>query len=748
MALAILDLVAFEKSGVRFSIDTGTNRYYKVKLGRSAQQNYGIGLVDEVYYTSPVGTNAAGGSLLNSSKEITIPLNRFDKGIAYVQLFSFKSPDGKSPAFSSILKLPMGIGLPVSALPRNLRLAPAFSAAAMLNTVDTFQPTRKVTCRTASEAYSTQASWEDILGGIAKVAMPLLQNLLGGAKDSGGSANGGSNNQPGTPTPPGAPALPGGEALPGLLTQLIGTLLKSLGGPQVSQTQSLYEPVGYDNRFFDPTVLDGHYGPNGHRRHPHRYHRDAYLENRFMLAQAPELARPFIFGIDDALLGTLVSAVAGPFIKVLPELLNSVNKQRLEMKQENNKFTSGILAGINQRLLLQQLQNAQQSAQANNQPGAAELAQLIQSLQSTQAAPAGGSPAPAAGSQSLSLSGAMAAQETAVLSSKGVVSFVTTDAVIWNGMPKTLFAHGQDIQFRVRLDVAGPAPKSPLPKAIFKFAFKGGQDQALIYEKVFKQKGVSANTTLPFAFTAGELAHLPVNQPVSVLVEMRWLAPTSGNEYKALGSAETVFINHYFLKEQGEAQTVEQELTDMKRFRPFWNKVWEAPVLDAADGRSQGEKKYTWELDVNGKYSMLLAPDHDSNGLMETRLIQGKPDPESVVAKTEGRMKAGIELSLVELNKLLPLWDNAAPLDPEHLEAFKTDAFARNNASEFIYNFKLKGRSGQRGMIYVVPVFKLFNFTLGAVKKTEETGQVSAVSDEKVAFPLPVSARLLGLKSK
>jgi hypothetical protein len=59
----------------------------------------------------------------------------------------------------------------------------------------------------------------------------------------------------------------------------------------------------------------------------------------------------------------------------------------------------------------------------------------------------------------------------------------------------------------------------------------------------------------------------------------------------------------------------------------------------------------------------------------------------------------------------------------------------------------LKGRAAERGLVWVVPVFKLVEFTLGAVESADETGQVTAVADEKVRLPLPVAVRILGLKS-
>jgi len=111
-------------------------------------------------------------------------------------------------------------------------------------------------------------------------------------------------------------------------------------------------------------------------------------------------------------------------------------------------------------------------------------------------------------------------------------------------------------------------------------------------------------------------------------------------------------------------------------------------------------------------------------------------------------LKGGIELAVTELNKLLPLWD-AQPLDAAKLEALSTTAFAKANAGEFVRNVKMRGRAGERGIVWVIPVFKLFELTLGSSQKTDTTtGQVVAVTEETIRFPLPVSARIIGIKSQ
>src|SRR5690349_20307184 len=113
MALAILEALDIAGANLRFHIDTGTNQYYQLKIGRDLQRRDGLDWVDSVYFSTPVRVNKSGGDLFKSSQElkIAIPAIRPDKGIAYAQLFSFKTPEGKSPAFSRVVKIHPGLGI-------------------------------------------------------------------------------------------------------------------------------------------------------------------------------------------------------------------------------------------------------------------------------------------------------------------------------------------------------------------------------------------------------------------------------------------------------------------------------------------------------------------------------------------------------------------------------------------------------------------------------------------------------------
>ena len=150
---------------------------------------------------------------------------------------------------------------------------------------------------------------------------------------------------------------------------------------------------------------------------------------------------------------------------------------------------------------------------------------------------------------------------------------------------------------------------------------------------------------------------------------------------------------------------------------------------------------------MHAKYVAMLSANHDSNAMMQTRVLAEADDEQSATLGVRGRMKAGIELSLAELNKLIPLWNGAPALDAGKLQALAARPFLAQSARECKASFKLKGRAGEAGMVWVVPVFKLFGLTLSNVTAADDSGQVTAASDEMVQFPLPVAARLIGLKS-
>jgi hypothetical protein len=731
MALALLDLVGWERGRLRLTINTGTSRYYEIKVGRSAGQREGFDWVDEVYLRTPIKSNDAGGGLLKTSKDIAIAAPRVDHGDVYVQLVSYKTPDGKSPAYSRVLKVPSA----AAALVEPRLLSPLSVSTSMTAPTQPFQTPRRIACPHSPDDYAQQASIEDVLGKIVKVAAPVVLDLLGGNK-SGGAG--------GTPTG-GQAAGDSGSSAGDVLSFFLKTLLNGLGGAPAAPGGGT--PTGTTTPANTAPPTGGGTAPaqpNAVKPQSLSFSTPTLSENRFSNARRTQWSRPFIFGIDDALLGALV----GPALSVLPQLVNAANQARKDEKAADYKLVSDTLSDINKRLLMEQLLAAQQKTPTAGQPDLNALLQMLQQAAANQTAPV----------KTASLSSIAA--PAAAPSNRAALSFVAADPLPFNGAPRLIFQRGHDLEFKLRFTVAEPVPKSALPKAIVTLTFKGGRehkhDDARSTQQsmgeprrvvaTLKQKNVAPNSVLTMTVTANELSVLPADRVIPVIAEIRWPSSSGDRTYSATGSAEIVLVEKYYVRERGQTIPGERELTDMSRFRAFWNKVWEAPTL-SKPAAGDDDAKRRWLLDVDARYLMLISPDQTSNGLMETKLHGGTPDEQSIYARTEGKLKGGIELSLSELNKLSALWDNQAPLDGDHLAAFKSHAIARANSGELLSHLSLKGRAGERGMVWVVPVFQLVEFTLSGVQKTDDAGQVVAVADEKVRFPMPVAARVLGMKS-
>ena len=777
MALALLEPIGFDRPNLTFRVDTGTNRYFQLKLGRRVERRQGIDWVDDVITTTPLALNRQGGSMLDTAAEVAVPAPRADGRRLYAQLFSYRDRDGRAPAFSGVVAIPVGgdglgspdepgrrassgtrtvrsrepeawgspaapgfpmpglpgiptfqvpglpgAGLPMPGLPRYTPMG-----LEMIEFASSFEAPRRIACRTYAEEFTAAPAIGDLLTRVVQVATPVVLDLLRGGQTGATSAAGASGGSGSGGSTAGANAAPA-DAIAALVASILQAI-PGLAGPPLSGQHSLNARVTAGSRF-------GREPDNG-------------------------LSHPFIFGIDDAILG----AVIGQVVQVLPALANAANQKRIAIKQADNKLMGDIVSDINRRMLMDQVLAAQRQAPAGTQ-NAADINALLQVLQSAQAAqpatngaaaPAAPAPPtanpPTAAVHSLFSEPASADASSAPAavsgspSSKAVLTFVTAEPVLWNGQKRILFGRGEPIQLRVRFVVAEPAPKSPLAKAILRIVFKDAAGEAVLHEKLSKLKGVAANSTLSVPFDLTDLGKLPADKPIRVFAELRWPSSDGSRVLVALGSTEITLVDQRFLKERGAAIGPERELTDMNRYRAFWNKLWESPTLDAASA-PRDRKKFLWELNVSGKYSVLLAPEATANGLMETKVLQAKKDADSLAERTEGRLKGGIELSVSELNKLLPLWDARAPLDPAKLAPFKTKEFAKANGSELVHTFKLKGRAGERGLFWAIPTFKLFEFTVGAADKKDDAGQIVGLSEEKVAFPLPVAIRAIGLKAK
>ncbi len=702
MALALLELQDADDARLVFRIDCGTNTQRRLQIGGAVER----GLVADIYYSTPAGPAAGAQQPLDSAEALQVPRRALHGRHAYAQLVSWKD-GGRARAVSEVIDL-AGV-IPMLA---SLRTQPTVRNSTLAMSIDEVRATaplreaRSVPHRTA---LARPASLDSLIGEIVKLAAPVVLDLLKQAPAAGTPAA--ANN-----------ASAGGAPLQGLM-QILQGLLGSFGGLGAGAG-----PGAGSGSLAKVASLP--------RRHDD--------QNRFVTGGPLHVAEPFIFGIDDALIASLI----GPVLQVLPQLMNAANAKRIELKKADNQLMAGIVSDVQKRLMLEKLLDAQRAAQAQGPAApvdAAQLEALASLLASLPAGPTAAAASTTPPSVAKSLSADAASNEGAayVNSERAMVSFEFGPSMRLAGAELPVFQRTRRIVLRPHLAVSGNAPKAPLARAIVRVLLRDAAHPEVRVEKTFKLRDLMANTPIDCAFEPSDLAPLPAHARLTLLAQVRWRHPRTQRETRATGATEIVLVGEHFVRERSGEVDGERELTDMARFRSFWNKVWQAPVLDGARG---GDHKL-WELDVQARVSTLLEARHDSNALMETRLLAEAPEPDALSAVTRGRMKAGIELSLTELNKLLPLWSGRTPLDAATLEALAAPALLADAAREAMCRLRLKGRAGQGGMVWLVPVLRLIGFSVSQVAASDERGQVSTTSDHPIAFPMPVAMRAIGLKS-
>lgn len=679
MGLAILDLEDSGSGQLQLVADTGTNPWFQLRFGKKAGRRDGFDEIDELVHTTALTRNARAGWAFDTRVPLRVP-TALVRRARYAQLVSYKDERGRSPAYSKPVVIAVGAGSDDEG-----QLL-AFSLEAPMS-VPSFEAPRSVPCRTVAESFALPPAVGDLLGQIVRLAGPVVADLLKPAT--------GQSGQSGQPAP--------AAGAPGIIADILRAILGAVSAPTpvpVATGQSLVRPR---------TVR-----PAG---------------NRF---NGPTYARQQIFGIDDALLATMI----GPVLQVLPQLLNAASQEKIQLRQANNKLITDLMAGLDRRRMMELLAQARAASPGN--PALAALNGLFEDEAAARAALP--PPAPVAAPQSIE----SAPAPPVATSSKAVLSFLLAPPVEWYGEPRNVFSKANPMALHVQLDVGASGPKKPLPRSVVHLVVKDGTERVL-HQQDFRLVDIEPGKPIVLDLEPGDVSHLPTNVPLSVAAQLRWPGARPGSAYQASAVIDVVLVDRVFVTGQGGPVAGDQELVDMQPYRSFWNKVWESPTTQAAPGADGSSH---WNLEAAIKYTVLFAPAQASNGLMQTKGLTVAPDPDSPVDRTEGRFKGGIELSLVEVNKLLPLWPGEQPLQPDVLAALATPEFARRTAGEVIHSLRLKGGKRERGLVWAVPVFSLRDVHLAMVEATDASGQVIKVGQQRARFPVPSAVRVLTMKSE
>ena len=728
MALAILRLdnsppgddMTSAPVGHSLVLDTGTSTHYRIHLGKEIRREDGFTLLDGPYWSSPLRVNPQAGRHVDTQTRVVLDPSLVTEPGTLVQLETCRGPDGNGPAWSGPLRLPGFTGLPdtgpilrrqamttVRSTPASVTMS---THTAAVQTMALAAP-RMVPGRSAKDVFSRQASIGDLIAQVVQAAAPIALNLL---------------NQN---VPQGTSTDPTSSVLTNLLRTVLGALAKTPAGAATAIPPAPAAPA-------PPTVTPG--APQAPTA-PAVTATEAAAPatsapssvsvrklNRFV-----PYDQPMIFGVDDALIGALV----GPVLQVLPQLLNATNQQKIARQALTDQQVKDLLSQVDRTTLMEQL-IAAQNQPVNPGIQASNLDALAGLLQEMPTAPMPtGTPATAV-SRPASIE---TVSRPTPIASKAMLSMLTGPPITRLGSPQVVFSRTHAPTFRFRLDVGNGGPKTPLPRAILDLCVREPGGAHDLVRRTERLTALAPGSPVAVTLTADEAASLPADTDVEVLACLRWRG-TRGT-YQATCSQPVVLGSAVLLRERGDVVGTPVELTDMGRFRGFWNKVWASATPDTSK---------MWGLDLALRYSVVTTASDRGNGLMESRLQQPAADqPDEVLrVMTRGKLKSGLEISVAELNKLLPLWPGEQPLAPGDLAAFGVHGWLAGTGGDVITQVKMEGKRGTSGQLWVVPVPRLRSFSLSQVTDVDPTGQVTATTDRTVHFPVVESVRLLGLCSR
>jgi hypothetical protein len=748
VALAILRSLGVTAGDVPFEADIGTNTHYRYAVGTGRSSDDGFDTLEGVTYASPIRQGSQGG-LFQSWFGFTIPRDQLDRENRFVQLSSYKDAEGRSPAWSKVLEVwPQ---LPPRPFPEQTTdMTLGMTRDTILEVEPAFEPCRSVAHTLTENRLSAAMFWEELLN-IARLFVPAGSQLLGQLVNSrtNGQVNPddigniitsllnvvGQIQAPAAATNPGTGGNGAGTASApanGAPTNRAPTNRAPNGTTSPGTQAATAMPTAQTFVARGPRTVS--YRQLRRQRSPNRGARRPDNPLGYSRGQdAGLISGPALIGLITTLAPSVLSAIK-PLLEKSPELVNAYLDSPLrlfnavaEAERKERELTNAQIQNMlnqgNQALLYNLLLN--QPASPNPAAGG-PLAGLL--------------PTPilagATGLRARSLSVAGPRVDPRI--EARLVVPETTDVA---GKSRALYRYGEPIAFSVVLGTVDTAPRRPIPKAIAHLRVKDALDGRTLLEHRYQLKDLVLNQAERLDLSPAQAQALPANTDLLVSVDISWLGK-SGQVYTTADRAtQSLYLTgEYFLKSVGGRLYQELSLKDPIRYRAFWHRIWEG-------GSAQHRR---WELKATSRYYYRLRPDHESNGRIDTKFkaVEARSKESESRIEWGGFLKSGMELAPGELNKLLPLMQQPATWPEAELNALKSEDFAKSVDQQATVDLNLRGRSDERGSVWVFPVVDLVDVTLQKVTATGLYGEVTGTDTVQRVFPVPVAAVFVGMENE
>lgn len=694
MALSYISFAGINNGQAEMYADIGTNRFYLYKIGREKTKINGLNLAEQVNYTSPLFEQAEQNPF-NSRFLIRIPLTLFEKTKEYVQLYSYSSKDGTAPAISELAEVNPQADILNNDWPLLTGQSKQMSMSVHneYETGTSFNPCRAVSFSFAESKFSNAMFWDTLIEAAKVLAPVALKALPGLLNKTGGTP----------PAPGGAPSEPTSDNIMKLITAIVsavanqpaGTPAPAVAAPAVtpapiapapSLTKSLGRHIGYANGFSYQKLR----GVPKHRENRKGFSRQQFVDG-------------------GVLTGPLLASLLGPILQSAPQILqtlgdtpikwlNAKNEGDLKKQMADNAYLQNLLAQHNQNTLLQLLANTGQLNKQN----------------------------PALG---------MSFSEKSNIR----IAFETGTSVMVSGKQKFVYSDAGAVKLLLNISTAAAPPARPVPKAIVQLKIKDALQQKLLLEKKYRMTNVYLNSMLELELLPQEVQQLPHNTDLLVSASVIWPKKSTG-QYEGVSNVHAVYIvSNYFVKHFGDKTGPDVALSDLSKYRVFANKIWEG----------SGAQKRKWEATLDAKYYIRYQPQATGNARIESKLKAEPQEEENPYRMSvTGKLKSGLEVSPVELNKLIPMISAYPMLTEQQLSAFKTDDLQKRYDQEAKATLELRGTKNETGAVWAFPETAIHKVILSKVSKTDQKGQVTEITDEQVYFPFLNSIHFAGVKTE
>lgn len=705
MALALLwapEAADEDQAAFRLRFDVGGNRYYAWQLGDEERVvAHGIPRLANVTERSPLL-----GPLEESARGrgvLEIPRSQISKAHRFAQLWSFRDAERNGPAVSPIVELGWWDARPdvgdrpeLDALPPPALFAPRAEASAWidarggsamsvaLSRSPRALPVDAVPMRWRERELSSGMFLQGLLSALPSL-LPSVAPIIGKLVGS---------IFPSQPTPP------GGTASNPQLASAIEQLLRTIGA-QAAPGGPAAVPAAAPAAAH--SLSAGALGKRVERCVPRSYARSraASARRRRGTSSAPLVQAQ---GYSEAMIAPALVAALPALMPLLQQVLSPQNVQTLV--EAPQKMTGQVINGlIDFAKIGGQMHEAERQHLRELNPGVDNpaLNQLLMSM-----------------GQGLS-----ATQRLNYRRSTGVkLAFDAAQSQVLYGRSRVLYRRDRALQFPMSVST----PRT-IAKARLVLQVKHPDTLDVLIEDS-ADVGELSTGPIPLIprIEADQVAKLEPNRDYVVAATLIWRNKKRQQIGTSLQQRITVVGEYCFdrVEESGEPLPA----SDFERYRDLWHKVWETEF--GAEGRVAR---------IHCRYYLVLNPKRTNNARLDT-LVETKN------GDLGGTLKVGMEYSPHALNHLLTrLAPGETQLGDAELEALGGEDFVERFNQGAQFSGKLRGRRGERGALWVYPEFKIQTLVLTRADDVDEHGNVRALNETRVRFPMPVMVHFVGVKS-